>query len=404
MICWAPWKQEKADWKAFIHTLTLAYNCTRHSVTGHSPFYLMFGRHPRLPVDVEFGIHKIGNDILFSKSKFIDRLHKCLGHAYRKARTFAGKESDRQKVLFDRKSKDLRLEHGDIVLVRKTAWQARHKIQNKWEDDDYVVISQQHSEIPVYRVRNVVSGQEKTLHRNLLLPLGFKFRATTYEEDEEFEIVLPLVRELEVEDHLDVDDGTAQPVKDSDPSILIPRQPQVKFQDQPQVIEDSTPSYGGDSGSGVSEKECTTSAGSDVSSNDSTKLSRSSLTCEDPTKPETSFDSSSLYPSVFEELSSNSREDLQSAEADTSLEASKSSGPTTVLPQKEEHAAKKASTSSEEDDSQDSECVQAIQPRRSLRSTKGAPPTRFGYAISHKLVCPYFQFMKNGKIQLSSKL
>ena len=84
------------------------------------------------------------------------------------------------------------------------------------------------------------------------------------------------------------------------------------------------------------------------------------------------------------------------------LEASKSSGPTTVLPQTEEHAAIKASTSS--DESQDSEPGQAIQPRRSLRSTKGAPPTRFGYAISHKLVCPYFQFMKNGKIQLSSKL
>ena len=226
--------------------------------------------------------------------------------------------------------------------------------------------------------------------------------ATTYDEDEEFEIVLPLVRELEGEDHLDLDDGTAQPVKDSDPSILIPRQPQVKFQDQPQVIEDSTLSYSGDSGTGVSsEKECASSASSGVSYNDSTKLSGSGLTCEDPTKPETSLDSSSLYSSVFEEQSSTSR---HSAEADTSLEASKSSGPTTVLPQTEEHAAKKASASSEEDDSQDSEPVQAIQPRRSLRSTKGAPPTRFGYAISHKLVCPYFQFMKNGKIQLSSKL
>ena len=179
----------------------------------------------------------------------------------------------------------------------------------------------------------------------------------------------------------------------------------MKFQDQPQVIEDSTLSYGGDSGSGVSsEKEGTSSTGSSVSPNDSTKLSGSGLTYEHPTKPETSLDLSSLYPSVFKEQSSSSREDLQSAEDDTSLEASKSSGPTTVLAQTEEHAAKKASTSSEEDDSQDSEPVQAIQPRRSLRSTKGTSPTKFGYAISHKLVCPYFQIMKNGKIQLSSKL
>ena len=73
--------------------------------------------------------------------------------------------------------------------------------------------------------------------------------------------------------------------------------------------------------------------------------------------PEASLDSSSLYPSVFEEQSSTSKEDLQSAKADTSLEASKSSGSTSVLPQIEEHAAKKASTSSEEDDSQDSEPV-----------------------------------------------
>ena len=397
--------EEKADWKAFIHTLTHAYNCTRHSVTGHSPFYLMFGRHPRLPVDVEFGIHKIGNDVSFSKSKFIDRLHKRLGHAYRKARTFAGKESDRQKVLFDRKSKDLRLEPGDIVLVRKTAWQARHKIQNKWEEDDYVVISQQNVDIPVCRVRNVVSGQEKTLHRNLLLPLGFKFHATTYEDDEETEIVLPLVRELEDEDHLYFDDGAAQPVKDSDPSTLLPRQPQVKFQDQPQIIEDSDQSYGGNSGSGVSfEKECTSSAnsgasledstksmnygasfgdstksggtgsgispqdstkinGSGASPKDSTKFSGSGLSCEDPTKSEDSLDLSSLFSSVFEDQSLSRRDDLQSAEADTSLEASKSSGPTSVLPQTEKQTATKASTSSEEDEVQDSEPTQAIQPR-----------------------------------------
>ena len=121
--------EEKADWKAFIHTH--AYNCTRNSSTGYSPFFLMFGRHPRLPVDVAFGIHRIGEGVTFSTSKYVDWLQRRLAHAYKKAKTFADKESDRQKVLFDRRSKDLRLEPGDLCLVRKTAWQSRHKIQNR---------------------------------------------------------------------------------------------------------------------------------------------------------------------------------------------------------------------------------------------------------------------------------
>ena len=225
----------------------------------------------------------------------------------------------------------------------------------------------------------------------------------------------------------------------------MPRQPQVKFQTQPQIIGDSSPSYGGDSSFGVSsEKECTNSTDSGASlgdftksmssgvsfgdstksggtdsgacpqdspkfndsgtsSKNSTKFSGLGLSCEDSTKLENSLDVSSLDPSVFEEESS-SRENFQSAEADTSLETSKVSGPTSVLPQTEEQTSKKASTSSDGDDSQDSGPVQAIEPRRSLRSTKGAPPTRYGYAITHKLVCPYFQFMKNGKVQLPSKL
>ena len=73
-----------------------------------------------------------------------------MAHTYEMAKTFADKESDRQKALFDRKSKYLRLEPGDLCLVRKTAWKSRHKIQNRWEDDDYVIISQSNHDIPVF--------------------------------------------------------------------------------------------------------------------------------------------------------------------------------------------------------------------------------------------------------------
>ena len=47
---------KKSHSKESLLKVVHAYNCTRHEATGFSPFYLLFGRSPRLPVDVIFGI------------------------------------------------------------------------------------------------------------------------------------------------------------------------------------------------------------------------------------------------------------------------------------------------------------------------------------------------------------
>ena len=47
---------KKSHWKDTLHKVIHAYNCTRHETTEFSPFFLLFGRSPRLPVDVIFGI------------------------------------------------------------------------------------------------------------------------------------------------------------------------------------------------------------------------------------------------------------------------------------------------------------------------------------------------------------
>ena len=46
----------KSEWTQHISTLVYAYNCTHSNATGFSPYYLLYGRHPLLPMDTEFGV------------------------------------------------------------------------------------------------------------------------------------------------------------------------------------------------------------------------------------------------------------------------------------------------------------------------------------------------------------
>ena len=49
-------QDQKDKWQDWVLTLTHAYNCTHCESMGFSPYYLMFGWVPRLPVDIEYGI------------------------------------------------------------------------------------------------------------------------------------------------------------------------------------------------------------------------------------------------------------------------------------------------------------------------------------------------------------
>ena len=77
---------------------------------------------------------------------------------------------------YDKSVKGPQLQVNDLVLVKIVAHKARHKIQDKWESEEYIVIEQPIPGTPVYRVRPVTGTKVRTLHRNFLLPLGVKYQ------------------------------------------------------------------------------------------------------------------------------------------------------------------------------------------------------------------------------------
>ena len=75
------------------------------------------------------------------------------------------------------------LQEKDVVLVKIVAHKGRHKLQDKWEPEEYVVVEQPIAGTLVYKVQPVTGGNIRTLHRNLLLPLGVKLEPDYKSDD-----------------------------------------------------------------------------------------------------------------------------------------------------------------------------------------------------------------------------
>ena len=350
--------EQKKDWKSHVPALVHAYNCTRNTATGFSPYFLLFGREPRLPVDVEFGLQRGGQKGSPGESNYISQLKKRLQFAYRKAKCMAQKQQARHRGLYNLRCRGATLSVGDLVLVKQTAWKGRHKIQDRWEDREYQVVDQPTPGIPVYTVKSLTGGQTKILHRNLLLPLQGRLRqegetvgegVTDSEEEEEEKAVTPCVT----------------------------RAPKGGPTNTPKPQDDLTP----------------------VESEASLMTDLSFHSLDGDSNEENAYDSLTSHTTV----SSSTSADFQSTETNSPISDSITESQfSTVMPYQEDSGQTSTEVFTETSNTEPHTSQQLFKsldisettkvnetpppspiPRRSTRSTRGAPPVHFGRVITH---------------------
>lgn len=163
--------EAKADWPRRLQTLTFMYNCTAHETTGYAPFYLMFGRIPRLPVDVLFRT-VLNDSSVTSYDKYVESLTKDLREAMVVAQEHATKEQNRHARLYNRKVKGSDIVVGDRVLLANRREKGKRKVADRWESTVYTVVNV-NAETHTCRVCDTVTGREKVIHRNLLMLVNF---------------------------------------------------------------------------------------------------------------------------------------------------------------------------------------------------------------------------------------
>ena len=95
--------KQKKDCKTYVQAMVHAYNCTRNAATGYSPSYLLFGREPRLPIDVEFGLKNGIQKVPPRKSTYVTQLKRRLRFAHKKAKQVASRQQARHNGLYDQR-------------------------------------------------------------------------------------------------------------------------------------------------------------------------------------------------------------------------------------------------------------------------------------------------------------
>ena len=83
--------EDPEDWEEYVSKACMAYNTSVNATTGYTPFYLMFGRQARIPVDLMYGTAEPESA---SYGEYTTKLQQSLSKAYTLARESLARQAE----------------------------------------------------------------------------------------------------------------------------------------------------------------------------------------------------------------------------------------------------------------------------------------------------------------------
>uniref|UniRef100_A0A671U0X9 Gypsy retrotransposon integrase-like protein 1 n=1 Tax=Sparus aurata TaxID=8175 RepID=A0A671U0X9_SPAAU len=161
--------EQKHRWPTCLPQVLFSYNTTPHQTTGQSPFLLMFGREPQLPIDFLLGRveEPTAGDVCDWVREHQRRLQVAVGNARERMRQAAAQRKERA----DRQAEDKVLPVGQHVYLRNHS-RGRNKIQDAWAPEVFQVVKAPEPGGVVYAVAPKCRPTEaRHVHRSQLKPV-----------------------------------------------------------------------------------------------------------------------------------------------------------------------------------------------------------------------------------------
>lgn len=112
----------------------------KKEITGFSPFFLMFGREPRIDVDSVFDIES--SKISQNTTIYVDaEITEVIRTSHGVCEEISVKTEERLWG-YDEKVRGAVLRQGDRGLVKIFSYEGKHKLSDRMESDAYIILDQ----------------------------------------------------------------------------------------------------------------------------------------------------------------------------------------------------------------------------------------------------------------------